>query len=214
MSIQNATAGLVPTGARRHEDPEAFDEDLEWLLVAGDAAMGAKGTLGGVIAQLEHGGPFTGVPNTDIYTDQQVGLGHTSVGLVERHRWLSGAWQALTPIAAGVLTLCYRAPRAEHRGDELTGSRSGAEAQLGRFAALAFHLTDEPGALLDACRQPQKGKNGRVIARELRKARDAAVEAHKAWSAAKGGAQKPRKRSERRAVLREHVPHLPEADVE
>ncbi len=214
MSIQNATAGLVPTGARRHEDPEAFDEDLEWLLVAGDAAMGARGTLGGVIAQLEHGGPFTGVPNTDIYSDQQVGFGHTSIGLVERHRWLSGAWDALPPECRGRLGFCYRALRAEHRGDEMTGARSGAEAQLGRFAALAFQLTEDPAALLSACRQPQQGKNGRVIARELRKAREVAVADHKLWRACKGEAQKPRKRSERRAVLPAYVPHLPAAEVE
>src|SRR5512146_1486337 len=80
---------------KRHHDPEAFDSDLEWLLIAGDSAMGERGSLGGVIAQLEHGGPFTGVPSTDLYSDQQVGFGKTVVGLVERHRWLTKAWRSL-----------------------------------------------------------------------------------------------------------------------
>jgi hypothetical protein len=209
MRIQNATPERVSVGARRH-DSEAFDDDLEWLIVAGDSALGERGSMGGVIAQLEHGGPFTGVPNTDLYSDQQVGFGHTVVGLVERHRWLTAAWGSLPASSRGRLTLCYQAPRAEHRGDEVTGSRSGAEAQLGRYAALAFHLTEEPGALLDACRQPQKGKNGRTISRELRKARDAAVADHRLWAAAKAAAGKPRRKADRRAVLPQHVTHLTE----
>ncbi len=213
MTIQNATPEQVSVGARRH-DAEAFDEDLEWLIVAGDSALGERGSMGGVIAQLEHGGPFTGVPNTDLYSDQQVGFGHTVIGLVERHRWLTAAWVSLPVSSRGLLTLCYQAPRAEHRGDEVTGARSGAEAQLGRYAALAFHLTEEPGVLLDACRQPQKGKNSRTIARELRKARDAAVAEHKLWAAAKATAGKPRRKAERRAVLPAHVPHMPEAEAE
>jgi len=216
MIDPNATdSGQVPGSAsRRHHDPEAFDDDLEWLLVAGDSAMGAKGTMGGVVAVLEHGGQISGIPNTDIYSDQQVGFGKTVLGLVEKHRWLIGAWRTLPLEARGVLALCYHAPRAEHRADEVTGNRSGAEAQLGRYAALAFHLTDEPGQLLEACRQPSKGKNGRTITRATKAARDAAIGAHRLWTAAKGGATKPRKPRERRAVLAVHVPHLPEAEVE
>lgn len=163
--------------------------------------MGERGSLGGVIAQLEHGGPFTGVPSTDLYTDQQVGFGKTVVGLVERHRWLTGAWRTLGVRTRAILALCYQAPRAEHRSDGTMGSRSGTDAQLGRYAALALMLTDEPGGLLQACHEPQKGKHGRVIARELRKAKEAAVAAHGEWTAAKGGSVKPRKPSERRKVM-------------
>jgi hypothetical protein len=211
MIDQNATGQAPVTHARRQHDPEAFDDDLEWLLVAGDSAMGAKGTMGGVVAVLEHGGQISGIPNTDPYSDQQVGWSSIGVGLVEKHRWLSAAWLALPLDARGVLTLCYQAPRAEHRNDEQTHTHTGAEAQLGRYAALAFNLTEAPAALLDACRQPSKGKNGRTIARELRKARDAAVAAHALWGAAKGTASKPRKARERRAILPVHVPGVPEA---
>ncbi len=200
------------TNPRKH-DPEAFDDDLEWLLVAGDASMGERGSLGGVIAQLEHGGPFTGVPNTDLYTDQQIGWTHTTIGSVEKHRWLSTAWSALPEDERRDLALCYHAPRAEHRSDEETGYHVGADAQLGRYAALAIHQTDDVKGLLEACLQPTKGKNGRIIARALRIARDRAVACHKTWAAAKAEAQKPRKQPERRALLAPHVPHLPESDA-
>lgn len=216
MIDPNATAsGLVPEASnRRHHDPEAYCEQLEWLLVSGDAATGARGTMGGVVARLEHGGQFTGVPETDIYSDQQIGWGKTVVGLVEKRRWLMGAWFSLPADSQGRLALCYNAPRAEHRSDEVTHHHSGLAAQLGRYAALAFHLTGEPGSLLEACRQPTKGKNGRTIARALKAAREAAVSDHRLWSVAMGVATKPRKSRERRAVLPAHVPHLPEADVE
>jgi hypothetical protein len=216
MIDQSATdSGLAPGSAtRRHHDPEAYCEQLEWLLVSGDAATGARGTMGGVVAQLEHGGPFTGVPETDIYSDQQIGWGKTLVGLVERRRWLMGAWFSLPVDSQGRLALCYTAPRAELRSDEVTHHHSGLAAQLGRYAALAFHLTEEPGTLLEACRQPTKGKNGRTIARALKAAREAAIVDHGLWAVAMGGATKPRKSRERRAILPAHVPHLPEADIE
>jgi hypothetical protein len=198
---QSSNATEQASGARRHQDPEAFCSDLEWLLIAGDSALGERGNLGGVIAQLERGGPSTGVPSTDLYSDQQVGWGKTVDGLVERHRWLAGAWGGLSRETRGTLASCYHALPAELRGDAISGSRSGAEAQLGRYAVLAFQLTDSPGELLEACRQPGKGKNGRTIARALRKARDAAVAAHALWRAAKDEARHPRSRGERRAVL-------------
>lgn len=200
MEKPNAQAELDSTRAKRQE-PEAFDSDLEWLLTAGDSALGARGTLGGVIAQLEHGGPFTGVPETDLYSDQQLGLGKTTIGLVEKHRWLSAAWFTLTIECRNRLCLCYQAPRAFHRGDALTGSRSGTDAQLGRYAALALVLCDSPQALQDACLQPQKGKHSRVIARAVKKARDSAIADHQAWAKAKQEAGSPRKRSERVATI-------------
>lgn len=182
-----------------YRDAEAFDEDLEWYLLCGGSAMGQRGTLGGVVAVLEHGGQFTGMPNSDLYTDQQVGLGPTVIGLVERHRWLSGAWDKLTRETQGDLLGCYAAPRAAHRTDE--HSRSGAEAQLGRFAALAFWLAKDPAKLLMACREPQKGGNGAVVKAAVKAAQKRAKEAHDLWRVAKGEVAKPRRTRERRAIL-------------
>jgi hypothetical protein len=203
MNPEQKATGQAPA-ARHREHSEAFDEDLEWFILCGSSAMGARGTLGGVVAVLEHGGQFTGMPNSDLYSDQQVGFGPTVIGLVERHRWLSGAWDKLPRETQGVLLGCYSAPRAQHRTDET--SRSGAEAQLGRFAALAFWLTKDPAKLLGACREPQKGGNSKVIAAAVKAAKAAAVEAHVAWVVAKGGAVKPRRTRERRFVLKAFIP--------
>jgi hypothetical protein len=216
----------------KRTNEETFDAQLEWLIVMGDAAMGERGTLAGTIAQLEHGGPFTGVPSTDLYTDQQVGWSSTVVGLVEKHRVLSTAWALMSDKGRGHALLWYSAPRAQFRSDEGFGAkdrcptveeiqklgapepskptgfhiRKGTEAQLGRAAALAFQLCPDPAALLMACQDPNKGKHGRTIARDLKAAREAAVELHREWRDCLARVGKPRKPTERRALLPEFVP--------
>jgi hypothetical protein len=222
--------GQVPFRASR--DHEAYCALLEWYLIDGDAVMGARGTLGGVIAQLEHGGPFTGVPETDLYNDAQVGW-TAGGGLVEKHRWLSAAWFSLPPERQGRLVSCYRAPPAEFRSDEGFGAREtcpqvediernrtiepslptafhhrrGTESRLGRYAGLAFHLCEDAGALLVACQDPNKAKASRVINRALKAAREAAIEDHKLWAVARDVAAPPRTRRQRVATLPKYTPH-------
>ncbi len=99
------------------------DEDLMWFLTCGGSAMGERGTLGGIVAALEHGGQAGGVPNTDLYSDQQVGWGKSVYGDVEKHRWLSAAWLALSAVSQGVLLARYTAPRAQYRGDDGYGAK-------------------------------------------------------------------------------------------
>jgi hypothetical protein len=238
MADGDSATGLIPVATEskrpRQRSEEAFDPDLEFLLVMGDAEMGERGTLGGTIAQLEHGGPFTGVPNTDLYDDQQIGWGNTVIGSVERHRWLSAAWSTLPKPVRFRLDLWYKAPPAQFRSDEGFGAkakdacpsveaitkygavepqkptgfhaRKGTEARLGRAAALAFHLCDDPAKLLVACQDPNKGKSGRVIGAALKLAEDAAKGDHAAWRTAKDEAKKPRRVGERRALLPEYDP--------
>ncbi|HEU4544377.1 MAG TPA: hypothetical protein VFR23_24815 [Jiangellaceae bacterium] len=237
MNDSSTATGLVsgdPTAekTKRPRLEERFDADLEAFLLMGDSWMGERGTLAGTIAQLEHGGPFTGVPNTDLYSDQQIGWHKTVVGLVERHRWLSAAWAMLTREERHRLTLWYHAPPAAFRSDEGFGARDkcpaveeitkygaaepskpnglhnrkGTEARLGRAAALALWICESPNALLNACQDPNKGKHSRVISRALRAAEEAATVDHRAWRAAKDEASKPRKPSERRALLPEFRP--------
>ncbi len=219
---------------------EHYDADAEWLVLGGDSAMGARGTLAGTIAQLEHGGPFTGVPNTDLYSDQQVGWGKTVVGLVERHRWLTAARELCSRECWVDIVLRYTAPPANLRSDEGFGARDacpsveeieklgtietqkptafhtrrGTEAQLGVFAPLALRHCADPGKLMLACLDPQKGKHGRVIAAALKKAHEVSAARHNEWRAAKELASKPRRDRERRAILPAHTPHLPEAEIE
>jgi hypothetical protein len=235
---QAATTGLVPivevTEPKRSKRlvEEHFDPDAEWLVLMGDSAMGERGTLAGTIAQLEHGGPFTGVPNTDLYDDQQLGWGKTVVGLVEKHRWLSAARALLPEGAWADIVLRYTALPADARSDEGFGAkdrcpsvedieklgavetsrptffhiRRGTEAQLGGFAALAFKYCENAGKLLIACMDPNKGKHSRVIGAAVKKAKEVSAERHREWRAAMEQAKKPRKPSERRALLPEYDP--------
>jgi hypothetical protein len=217
----------------RKAPEEHYDADAEWLVLGGDSAMGERGTLAGTVAQLEHGGPFTGVPNTDIYSDQQVGWGKTVLGLVERHRWLSAARALVSAECWQDLVLRYTAPPAALRSDEGFGARDacpttediakygavetqkptafhtrrGTEAQLGVFAALALRHCDNPAKLILACLDPQKGRHGSVIGAALSKAHRVSSARHAEWRAAKEQAARPRKSSERRAILPAHDPH-------
>ncbi len=115
--------GLPEASKRRART--GIDEDLAWFLECGGYVLGEKGTLGGIISQLERGGVGGGVPNTDPYKDAQIGWGRTgeSIGQVERHRWLSTAWLALTAQSQGVLLARYAPPPAEFRSDEGYGAR-------------------------------------------------------------------------------------------
>lgn len=181
MRDSNAsTAERVSTVRSKPSKQEHEDADLRWFLECGDSVLGARGTLGGIISALEHGGHGSGgVPNTDLYTDQQVGWGRHVFGEVERHRWLATAWHALTDRSKGVLGTYYSKPRAEFRSDEGFGARdrfvegsdgatgrhgatrTGVEALLGEFASLAFELCSDPAKLLVACREPDPTKTNK-----------------------------------------------------
>jgi hypothetical protein len=237
--------GLDPVTDSKTKRPrkapeEHYDSDAEWLVLMGDTAMGERGTLASTVAQLEHGGPFTGIPNTDPYSDQQVGWGKTQIGLVEKHRHLTVARQLVTPECWADLVLRYTAPPAVLRSDEGFGARDacptaediehnraietqkptafhtrrGTEAQLGAFAALALRHCDDPEKLMVACLDPQKGRHSRVINAALEKAKKISAARHTEWRAAKDLASRPRRIGERRALLPAHVPHLPESEVE
>lgn len=167
--------------------------DLSWYLGCGSAAMSERGTLAGVICALEHGGHGGGTPNTDLYSDEQVGWGRSVYGSVEKHRWLTSAWNALTPETQGVLLARYAPSPAEFRSDEGFGARdrfvegsdsgvgkhrqvrTGVEAGLGEYACLAILLCSDPGKLLIACREGAPTKANRaglvVVDRELQKQR-------------------------------------------
>lgn len=114
----------LPEASKRHAR-NGLDPDLVSFLECGGYWLGEKGTLGGIIARLERGGVGGGVPNTDPYKDAQVGWGRTGefIGQVEKHRWLSTAWFALTPASQRVLLARVAPPPAEFRSDEGYGAR-------------------------------------------------------------------------------------------
>lgn len=151
------------------------DCDLEFLLLLGDATMGARGTLAGVINQLECGGAGSGSQLGEDglfvhpYTDLQLGTGKVIRGDVERHRWLSSAWFACSESTRALLLARHLAPRAAFRSDEGYGARdrhvegsdgkagrhgatrTGVEAQLGELANVALSVYEKPAELLMAC---------------------------------------------------------------
>lgn len=184
-SIERKSAGI------RRLTAAPLCQDLEWLLTCGASAMGEHGTTGSVISQIERGSVGGGSyldgagSYRHPYTDTQLALGSkTGIGDVERHRWLTAAWQELTPEMRGVLTIRYSAPRAQFRSDSGYGAkdrwvegsdarpgshqsqRTGVESLLGEFAALCFALCSDAAKLLLACQEadPQlKQKDGTAV---------------------------------------------------
>ncbi len=193
----------------------ALDGDLEWLLMCGAAAMGERGTTGGVIAAIESGGGGSGRLGEDgsyihTFTDQQLGTGSFGAGDIERHRWLSRAWRALDERTRWILGLCYLAPKSDQRSDAGYGARDrwvkeldyrkgsdeptrGVEAQLGEYAALAGALCTDPALLHLACLEPQPlhgsgVRQGQVNREETKRRRRAIRDALKLARAASAAA--------------------------
>ena len=202
------------------------DADLEWFLGCSESALGARGTLAGVVGQCERGsvggsGALDGAGSyIHPYTDQQLGFGRWVSGDVERHRWLASAWHALSARSRTILERCYAAVPAELREDEGYGARDrfveGSDRREGQHglgrtgvcrlqevSALAFMLTDSPGAHLLACREPdpvhiRKGlvvtnrtlqaQRTKVRAEAMKLARQVSQEAHAEWFESKTNA--------------------------
>ncbi len=178
VSGQNTEkAPELVSSAQKTKRVTDHDSDLEWFLGCSESAMGAKGTLSGVVAQCERGS-VGGSGTLDAsgsyshpYSDQQLGFGRWVSGDVERHRWLSSAWHALSREIQSVLMARYASPPAEFREDAGYGARDrwveGSDrhdgehglartgvSRLQEVASLAFVLCDNPAALLLACREP------------------------------------------------------------
>jgi len=184
--------------SRTDKDPE-----LSWLIECGASAMGAKGTLAGVIAQCERGsvGGTSGLDDSGAFvhkfTDEQLGLGSHVFGSVEKFRWLWAAWCQCSVRTRNVLLADYEPIRSELRSDSGFGAkdrwvegsdqphgqhgavRTGVEAKLGEHANLAFALSRDPAKLLIACREPDPIRKGKVNQEEAKRRRRIVAEAIK-----------------------------------
>jgi hypothetical protein len=192
---QKVTPGQVPeetSGERRSRPPrqeskvdkELYDRDLQFLLNEAPVELGERSILAGQIAALERGGAGGGVPNTDPYSDAQLGWGKHLVGTVERARRLTRVWNQLSPETQRVLTAHYvsrgRAAEVrcgiEHNWESVSGA-------LGQVALVAVWILS-PGELAVLVRScMDKGARGRVriINEATKRATTAVREAHRAW---------------------------------
>lgn len=201
-----ATQTQKPERAPRERRGGAYDDQLAWLIQCGDASLGARGTLAGVISQIERGS-VGGTGNLDAsgsythpYTDLQLGLGLSGIGDVERHRHLSAAWALLPAATRARLTKRYSAPRAAYRADQGYGARdryvegsdgrtgqhqatrTGTHLALGEYAGLAFEVCENPALLFIACVEPSPVRKGKINqseqARRAKVVREALARAH------------------------------------
>jgi hypothetical protein len=182
-----ATPGERRGRGQRQEakvDKELYDRDLQFLLNEAPVELGERSILAGQIATLERGGASPGVPNTDLYSDLQLGWGKHLVGTIERARRLTRVWVKLSPETQRVLSAHYvsrgRAAEVrcgiEHNWESVSGA-------LGQVALVAVWILTpgELAVLVRACMD--KGTRGRakVISEASKKAGAAIREAHRSW---------------------------------
>jgi hypothetical protein len=170
-------------------DPELFNRDVHWLLNVADSALGSRSNHGTVVSILEHGGFPTGVPNTDLYSGQQIGW-CPGDGDVERWRKLIGVWNRTARETRFWLTAHYAGMRND-LPDAVWARVSGA---LGDFAMAAMWVYEdkERVRLISACMDESRAGRSEIIASAVRKAEKKVREAHRGWArVADGPASEP-----------------------
>jgi hypothetical protein len=90
---------------------EAAASDAEWWITCGPSVLGERGISEPLLLQLQLGiqpSP-SGVPETDLYSDRQVGFGpaHRHRGTVARARRCSLVWHQLSPYDRQILAARY-----------------------------------------------------------------------------------------------------------
>lgn len=158
------------------------DREIEFLIHRAPSALGEHGTMGAIVAILKAGAPRGGVPNTDLYTDIQIGWGETRegerrrfVGEIERARRLQAAWSTLSPETQERLLARYA-----------TASEwpAGVQAAFGPLSGLALLLAPNPSKLIKACSNSSSETAKAIIEAALKRAQRANLKAHEEWRAA------------------------------
>lgn len=170
--------------SRSQPDAEAVDRDRElwnprihWLLCMCPAELGERSGLAGTVSCIEHGGPAPGNPNTDPYSNYQVGW-CAGDSPADRWRKLWPVWQRLSPETQAVFVAHYSL-----RNDLPAQVRISVDGALGKLAAAALwvHEGEALTKLITAC--ADKGKAGRdaIIKAALRRTEKRVREAHREW---------------------------------
>lgn len=164
----------------KHQVAAELDRDIEWFVHRMASALGERGTLAAVINIAKQGSVgISGVPNTDIYTDEQLGWGETPdgerrrfLGDVERARRLQKVWRRLSPETHNRLFARYA-----------TSSEwpPGVQAWFGPLAGLALYLAPDPTKVLKACANASEDTAKAIIEGALRRAQKGNQRAHEEW---------------------------------
>lgn len=93
----------------------SYNADIEWFIRCGSVAQGERGTASALLEMLKHGRPTgaSGVPNTDLYSNRQIGWAEPSrdggaprpmaEGEIARARRCLEVWRKLSPASREVL---------------------------------------------------------------------------------------------------------------
>jgi hypothetical protein len=163
-------------------DRELFAEDVHWLLNVAASALGERSAHSGILSVLQHGGFPSGVPETDIYSNYQMGW---CVGDSAPERWRKAivVWNKLTRDSQAVLLAHYCGTRSDLPGStwaRITGA-------LGQFAmaAMWIHEGEVLVRLIDACVvSDREGRDG-IIGAALTRTEGRVRRAHREWFATK-----------------------------
>lgn len=156
-----------------------FDDDIAWYIQCSASALGERGTLGAAIAMMKRGSvASSGVPNSDLYSDRQVGWSENGpiLGDIERARRLDKVWRRVPREHQHVLLVRYTT-RSEWP--------PGVEAWLGPLCGVALLCAPDPAKLLKACENASEGNSKAVIDGALKRAQRASRRAHEAWQQAR-----------------------------
>lgn len=159
-------------------DRELYNPAIHWFLNIAPAELGSKGTLGGTISTLEHGGYASGLPNTDPYSDYQIGW-CAGDGAVERYRKLEPIWRNLPRETQGALLSHYLTTNRIPATD-----RTALEGELGKLAGAALWVHDEQQLerLIEVCKDKQRDGRKQVIGAAKKRTEAAVRLAHRTWA--------------------------------
>lgn len=166
----------------KREDPELWDERLNWLLNHRDADCGFRSNMGAVVAAVERGNASIG-GSPDKYDGRQTEVGPSASGAFTRDRSLWRKWLRLDNDSKDVI--CWH-----YTGSAQTGLASGersagrwplhVESQLDNLAGVAWQQAiqeNRAALLLDACEFRRT-----TLLDPIRQAAEKRVrEAHRAW---------------------------------
>jgi hypothetical protein len=166
-----------------------YNRDINWFINCAAASLGARSNLGGVVAAIERGGGGSGVPETDIYSNWQIGW-CAGLGAVERWRKLSQIWKRLELKHQEALAAHY----AGTSGDLAPNmwARLNGEFGIVALAVLWLNPPEVVGKVVEAVSftraNPADKQRRSVVDAAKRRALQRVQSAHSAWERAERGA--------------------------